>query len=67
MTAPTIDHAVHFFTTPPYDNVGIEDYVLAEFSTCVAGEGFLQEDGRIWAPDGTLLVQSRQLALILTD
>ena len=40
-------------------------FVLASFRTTVAADGFLEEDGEIWAPDGTLLAQSRQFATIL--
>ena len=28
-------------------------------------EGFLEEDGQLWAPDGTLIAHSRQLGLLL--
>jgi hypothetical protein len=35
------------------------------FRSSLAGEGFFEEDGRLWAPDGTLLAHSRQLALTL--
>ena len=35
------------------------------FRTTVAHGGFLEEDGEVWAPDGTLLAQSRQLATVL--
>jgi hypothetical protein len=42
-----------------------DGFVLAVFRTSVATEGFLDEDGEVWAPDGTLLAQSRQLAAIL--
>jgi hypothetical protein len=39
--------------------------VLAEFRTTVIHEGYFEEDGRIWAADGTLLAHSRQLALLV--
>jgi hypothetical protein len=35
------------------------------FRTRTAREGFLEEDGEIWSADGTLLAQSRQLAIFL--
>ncbi len=34
-------------------------------STRVIHEGFFEEDGVIWAADGTVLAQSRQLGLVL--
>ena len=40
------------------------DPVLARFSSSTSHGGFFEEDGSIWAPDGTLLAQSRQLALL---
>jgi acyl-CoA thioesterase len=41
------------------------DPVLARFSSSTSHDGFFEEDGAIWAPDGTLLAQSRQLALLI--
>ena len=38
---------------------------LIRIRTGLIHEGFFEEDGLIWAPDGTLLAQSRQLALLL--
>jgi hypothetical protein len=39
--------------------------VLVRFRTRTSADGFLEEDGQIWAPDGTLIAQSRQLAIVL--
>ncbi len=37
--------------------------VLGRFSTAAAAGGLIEEDGVVFAADGTLLAQSRQLAL----
>jgi acyl-CoA thioesterase len=58
---PTIDLTVHLRNPAP---AGTE-WVLVRFRTRVSAGGFLEEDGELWHPDGTLLAQSRQLALLL--
>lgn len=57
---PTIDLTVHFRSALPRDY----DWLLGHFETRYASDGFIEEDGRIWARDGTLVAQSRQLALL---
>lgn len=58
---PTIDLTIHFRSEP---SVPAGESVLALFRSRHAGRGFVEEDGAIWAPDGTLIAQSRQLALL---
>jgi len=62
---PTIDLTVHFRRALPHPTIAADDFLLAVFRTNAAAEGFLEEDGEVWAPDGTLLAQSRQLATFL--
>ncbi len=62
---PTIDLTVHFRRALPHAGIAPDDFLLAVFRTNAAAEGFLEEDGEIWAADGTLLAQSRQLALFM--
>jgi acyl-CoA thioesterase len=62
--APTIDLTIHFRTRLPHPGMAPDAPVLARFSSSTSQDGFFEEDGAIWAPDGTLLVQSRQLALL---
>jgi acyl-CoA thioesterase len=62
--APTIDLNVHFRASLPREPRPLE-LCLMRIRTRVIHEGFFEEDGLIWAPDGTLLAQSRQLALML--
>jgi acyl-coenzyme A thioesterase PaaI-like protein len=62
---PTVDLTIHFRSSLPLPGAKPGDSVLAEFRTNVVAEGFLEEDGVIWSPEGVLLAQSRQLAAIL--
>ncbi len=62
---PTIDLTVHFRHSLPYVALGAEDFVLARFASRTAADGFVEEDGQLWAPDGVLIAQSRQLAILL--
>lgn len=60
--APTIDLTVHIRADLPPD--GLSDQpVLGRFLTTAAVNGTMEEDGELFLPDGTLLAQSRQLAL----
>jgi acyl-CoA thioesterase len=59
---PTIDLTIHF-RAHVGENTG--GHCFARFSSSVLHEGFFEEDGVIWAPDGTVLVHSRQLAIVL--
>jgi acyl-CoA thioesterase len=65
VVVPTVDLTIHFRADLPHPGLAPDAFVLASFRTTVAADGFLEEDGEIWAPDGTLLAQSRQLATIL--
>lgn len=59
--APTVDLTVHFRAPLPIDDV----LLLGRFRTRYVRDGFFEEDGELWAPDGTLVAQSRQLGLLL--
>ncbi len=59
--APTIDLTVHFRSPLPIDDA----LLLGRFRTRQVRDGFFEEDGELWAPDGTLVAQSRQLGLLL--
>ena len=59
--APTIDLTLHFRAPLPID----DSLLLGRFRTRLVRDGFFEEDGELWAPDGTLIAQSRQLALLI--
>jgi acyl-CoA thioesterase len=59
--APTVDLTIHFRTPVPSG-----EWVLADYRSRFSAGGAWEEDGELWAPDGSLLAQSRQLALIRT-
>lgn len=59
--APTVDLTVHFRAPLPVDDVPL----LGRFRTRVVRDGFFDEDGELWTPDGTLVAQSRQLGLLI--
>jgi acyl-CoA thioesterase len=61
--APTIDLTIHIRADLPPD--GLPDQpVLGRFITTAAVNGTMEEDGELFLADGTLLAQSRQLALL---
>jgi len=64
--APTVDITIHFrAVTPRSEHPDPEELCLARVRGGLIHEGFFEEDTLIWASDGTLLAQSRQLALML--
>lgn len=63
--APTVELTVQFRETLPHAGTDHTTPVLGRFSTNGSAEGYFVEDGELWAPDGTLLAQSRQLGCLL--
>jgi acyl-CoA thioesterase len=61
---PTVDLTVHFRAELPLEALEAGDFALVRVATRVSTHGFIEEDGWIWAADGTLIAQSRQLALL---
>lgn len=59
--APTIDLTVHFRISLPLP----DQLLLGRFRNRLVRDGFFDEDGELWTPDGTLVAQSRQLALLI--
>ena len=66
MGVPTIDLTVHIRCVQALRRMQPADWMAVRFRTTVASEGFLEEDGELWSPDGTLVAHSRQLGLLLT-
>ncbi len=65
-TTPTIDLTIHFRTAMPRVAVpDPEELCFARFRSGLVHEGFFEEDGLIWAADGTVLAQSRQLGIVM--
>ncbi len=62
---PTVDLTIHFRVAFPYAALGPDDFALVRFVSRSAADGFVEEDGQLWAPDGTLVAHSRQLAILL--
>jgi acyl-CoA thioesterase len=59
----TIDLTVHFRDYAALDRLDPTVEILAVFRSRLATEGFFEEDGELWSPEGKLLAQSRQLAI----
>jgi acyl-CoA thioesterase len=64
---PTIDLTVHLRSVEALQRMQPDDWMAVRFRTTVAGEGYLEEDGELWSPDGTLVAHSRQLGVLLTN
>ena len=60
--APTIEMSVMFRAPLPLP----DSLLLGRFHSELVRDGFFDEQGSLWAPDGTLVAQSRQLALLIT-
>jgi len=57
---PTFDLTIHFRSRLPVEG----EWLLADYRSRFSAGGSWEEDGELWAPDGTLVAQSRQLAMI---
>lgn len=63
---PTIDLTIHFREAlPRAPEPDPEELVFARFRSSLVHEGFFEEDGVIWAPDGAVLAHSRQLGIVM--
>ncbi len=63
--APTIELTIHFRAglAPEFTQPGAWCHAL--FRSPVVSEGYVDEVGEIWSADGRLLVQSRQISLLI--
>ena len=59
--APTVELTVHLRAPLPLDDT----VLLGRFHAAQVRDGLFDEDGALWTPDGTLVAQSRQLALLI--
>ena len=62
---PTVDLTIHFREELPLAGAAPGDWSIGVFRSRHARDGFVEEDGEIWSPEGVLLAQSRQLALLI--
>ncbi len=63
--SPTIDLTIHFRQSIDGCDCDPAALCLGVFETRLLHDGLFEEDGVIWAPDGTVLAQSRQLGIIM--
>lgn len=63
--SPTVDLTIHF--RQPISQISCDPAALCLgiFETRLLHDGFFEEDGVMWAADGTVLAQSRQLGIIM--
>jgi acyl-CoA thioesterase len=62
--APTIDLTIHFRSPAAAAVHPPTEPLLARYTSTTSRDGYFEEDASVWTPDGTLLAQSRQLALL---
>lgn len=63
-SVPTVEMTFYYRESLPVVAPNPSGWCLGIFRTALSRDGFIDEDGWLWAPDGTLIAQSRQLALI---
>ena len=61
---PTIDLTIHFRRDPRKLKLDQNAFLLVRFETHTISEGYLVENGEIWTENGTLIAESRQLAVV---
>jgi acyl-CoA thioesterase len=65
--APTVDLTIHFrVSLPRVSEPDPHELCFIQVKAGVIHEGFFEEDSVIWASDGTVLAQSRQLGLLIS-
>jgi acyl-CoA thioesterase len=65
VVCPTVDLTIHFRSDFPLPGAAPDDFYLGRFHSTLSRDGFFEEDGAMWSADGTLIAQSRQLALAI--
>ena len=63
LAVPTVELTVHFRRRPSMDHPD-SGWCFMDMASPVASDGFIVEHGRILGPDGALLAESRQLAVL---
>jgi acyl-CoA thioesterase len=63
--SPTIDLTIHFRQPISDSTCDPAALCLGVFETRLLHDGLFEEDGVVWAADGTVLAQSRQLGVIM--
>jgi len=61
---PTLDHTVHFMVSD-FSHFSPDAFVLFEFATEMAADGYLIENGVMYSESGELLAISRQMAAMV--
>lgn len=63
--SPTVDLTIHFRQPVSEASVDPAALCLSVFETRLLHDGLFEEDGVVWAADGTVLAQSRQLGIVM--
>lgn len=63
---PTVEMSYYFREELPLTQARRQDWYLGVFRTTTSRGGFIEEDGWLWHQEGTLVGQSRQLAILRT-